>query len=76
MKPTPQVKYHNDIRMLVLKRRFLERVILNKNKILNDIDIQNIIYEKDIIKSISINNHLTVLHDELVLVNKFIRNYD
>ena len=62
--------------MLVLKRRFIEGIILSKNDVLNDIVKKNIIYEKDMIKANKINDQLSFLHSELVLINKIIKNFD
>jgi hypothetical protein len=71
-----QVTSYNDLRMLVSKRRFIERVINSKNEVISNIDRKNIIYEKDIIKSTTINSQLSVLQTELSVIIKFIRNYD
>ena len=76
MKQKTQVTSYNDLRMLVAKRRFIERVIISKNQVLDNIYKKNIIYEKDMIKSMTINDQLSVLQNELAVINKFIRNYD
>ena len=76
MKQKTQVTSYNDLRMLVSKRRFIERVIMNKTETLDRINKKNIMYENDIITDIKISNHLSVLQNELAVINKFIRNYD
>jgi hypothetical protein len=76
MKQKTQVTSYNDLRMIVSKRRFIERVINSKIEVLSNIDRKNIIYEMDMIKSMTINSQLSVLQTELSVINKFIRNYD